>query len=63
MKDLLHSRFIQTVLSADMSTEPTEAMEYCLQFYTAATSLLHWNCRSAMTEKVEFVRFILLFAV
>lgn len=26
MKDLLHSRFIQTVLSADMSTEPTEAM-------------------------------------
>lgn len=44
MKDLLHSRFIQTVLSA-------------------ATSLLHWNCRSAMTEKVEFVRFILLFAV
>ena len=35
MKDLLHSRFIQTVLSADMSTD----------------------------EKVEFVRFILLFAV
>ena len=40
MKDLLHSRFIQTVLSADMSTEPTEAMEYYQEFYMAATSLL-----------------------
>lgn len=40
MKDLLHSRFIQTVLSADMSTEPTEAMEYYQEFYMAATSTI-----------------------
>lgn len=26
MEDLLRSRFIQTVLSADMSTEPTEEL-------------------------------------
>ncbi len=50
MKDLLHSRFIQTVLSADMSTEPTEAMEYYQEFYMAATSLLSGDWRTAGLE-------------
>lgn len=40
MEDLLHSRFIQTALSADSDIEPTEAMEYYHEFYMVATSLL-----------------------
>lgn len=50
MEDLLHSRFIQTVLSADSDIEPTEAMEHYQEFYMAATSLLSGDWRTAGLE-------------
>ena len=56
MKDLLHSRFTQTVLSADMSTEPTEAMEYYQEFYMAATSLLSGHCDHTSEPQAQRVQ-------
>ena len=50
MEDLLHSRFIQTALSADSDIEPTEAMEYYQEFYMVATSLLSGDWRTAGLE-------------
>lgn len=50
MEDLFHSSFIHTVLSADMSTEPTDAMEYYQEFYMVATSLLSGDWRTAGLE-------------
>ena len=50
MEDLFHSSFIHTVLSADISTEPAEAMENYQELYMAATSLLSGDWRTAGLE-------------